>query len=150
MSLVLTALGVALQRVLFIFLFNSLTLCIPAGVLQHRMSHQKVMPCTLCCSFPQALTWLVSSCCLCSRWSLWSLRNCSMAADLGFILAGCLIISAAEKGVLFTHRTIGLKPFHRLSVGGPAWHRLLQSCSCAGLLIQWGYKENMPFIVKME
>lgn len=34
-----------------------------------------------------------------------------MAADLGFILVGCLIISVAEKGVLLTCRTVCSKPF---------------------------------------
>lgn len=34
-----------------------------------------------------------------------------MAADLGFIPVGCLVISVAEKGVLFTCRLVCSKPF---------------------------------------
>lgn len=153
MPVVLTALGVALQRVLFIFLFNYHTLCMPAGVIHHRTSHQKVMPCTLCCVFPQVLTWLVSSCCLCSRWSVWSLRNCSLT---GWLLTWVLFLLSAwlfqwqrrassSPAALFVWSLLD-----RVCIGSPALHRLPQSCSCAGLLIQWDYTENIPFIVKME
>lgn len=152
MPVVLTSLGVDLQRILFIFLFNYLSLCKPAAVLHHRTGHQEAMPCTLCHVFPQALTCLGSSYCLCWRWSVWSLRNCSLIgwlpAWVSHLLGAWVFQWQRKASSLFTHSIARLSLLQRVCVGGPALHRLPWSCSCAGLLIQWDYKENIPFIVK--
>lgn len=45
-------------------------------------------------------------------------------------------------------RIVCSKSFCTECIAGPVLHRLPRRCSCAGLLIQLDYKENMPFIVK--